>query len=87
MNNMTMAEGVALICSVTALGAGALIWVVKAMMDPLRESVRGDREKLELLIANNTEAMRDLKVMMREHDVRLDDHHTRLTIIETKHEV
>lgn len=83
---MTMAEGVALICTVTGLGAGGLVWIVAAMMSPLKESIKGDRQRLEVLIENNTAAMLDIKTIVRDHDAKIADHHVRIAVIETRHE-
>ncbi len=84
---MTMTEGITLICTVVGLGAGGLIWVVAAMMAPIKATIAGDKERLAVIIENNTAAMRDIKKMVNEHDAMLSDHHTRLTVIETKHDL
>lgn len=82
-----MSEGIILICTITGLGAGGLIWVVAAMMAPLKATIEGDKERMAVIIENNTQAMRDIKKMVDEHDAKLIDHGTRITIIETKHDL
>lgn len=86
MNNMTMLEGIALICSVVATGAGGIVWVVSAMMKPLKVTVAMNQEQMVSAIDRNTEALTEIKTLMREHETILENHHTRLTVIETRHE-
>lgn len=87
MESMSMTEGIALICSVVATGAGGLVWVVRSMMKPLQVTVEANQRDMIGAIERNTDALHEIKVLVKEHEVRLDEHNNRITRIEVKHEV
>jgi hypothetical protein len=56
-------------------------------MAPLKATIEGDKERMQVIIENNTNAMLDIKKMVNEHDAMIADHHLRLAVIETRHDL
>jgi uncharacterized protein YeeX (DUF496 family) len=89
---MTMSQGIEMGLAMLGAGSTALVWVVAAMLAPVKKDIKASDDRMQLLIANikvsidnSTAVMMDIKQMSKDHEDRLDDHHDRIAKIETVH--
>lgn len=73
---MNTLELVGIVLTAASLLAGLVVWVIKALMAPLK-----------VVIENNTRVMERIEAKLEDHSDTLDDHGNRLTKIETEHRV
>jgi hypothetical protein len=84
---MTMSEGIQAGLAILIAGSGGIIWIVGAMIAPVKKAVEGSEKTMKVVIDNNTRAMEKLVALVDQHEDRLDDHHDRIARIETIHDV
>lgn len=71
---MVNLELIAVVLTAASMMAALVVWVIKAVVAPLRVS-----------LDNNTNVMERVIRKLDEHDDTLDDHGNRITRIETAH--
>lgn len=71
---MVNLELIAVVLTAASMMAALVIWVIKAVVAPLRVS-----------LDNNTQVMERVLAKLDAHDEAIDDHGNRITRIETAH--
>jgi len=72
---MTIVEGTGIALTSIGMIGGLVMWSIRMTIAPLK-----------VVIENNTKAMERILNRVDEHDIRIDDHGVRISVIETKHE-
>ena len=73
---MNPAELVGIVLAVASALAGLIVWIVKALLEPLQR-----------VVENNTRVMERIEAKLDEHTDTLDEYGNRITKMETKHQM
>ena len=84
---MTMTEGLYVMLAILTAGSGAVIWIVAIMTMPIKKAIEHNEAKLREVIEGNTKVIERVMCLVDDHEARLDEHHDRISKIETVHEM